>query len=188
MIKRILRNWHRYVFWAVISGIFVAWLFSLVTDKPAEKKVVLFADLPVIDAGPLEIALEEGKPEGIAYVQAALFDYAMIDQTEVLNGDLYLVPEPHMELFRASFAPIDRDAFPGAAFYEADGNAYGILVSDPAVQLCIGGEYITYYEDVRCFLCFNGESVHLGAWNDSADDAAIAVAQRFLTLQGGTNR
>lgn len=188
MFKRILRNWHRYVFWAVISGIFVAWLFSLVTEKPAKQKVVLFADLPEIQSTALEIALEEDKPEGIAYVQAALFDYAIIDQTEVMDGDLFLVPEPHMELFVASFAPIDRDQFPGQTFYEHEGKAYGILVSDPQAGVDIGGAYIAYYADVRCYLCFNKDSVHLGAVNDSADDAAIAIAQRFTKLQGGTNQ
>jgi hypothetical protein len=182
MIKRILSNWHRYVFWAVISGIFVAWLFSVVTEKPASKKVVLFAELPAIDGTPLEIALEEDKPDAIAYVQAALFEYAMIDQTEALNGDLYIFPEPHAEAFIESFQPIDRSAFPGATFLEIDGKAYGILVSDPAVQFGLGSAYITYYEDVRCYLCFNKDSLHLGAWNGSADNAAIGIAQRFLSL------
>ena len=183
MIKRILRNWYRYVFWAILSGIFIAWIFSVVTEKSAAKKVVLFADLPVIQGEPLEIALEEGKPDGIAYVEAQLFDYAIIDQKEILSGDLYLVPEPHAELFYESFAPIDRSAFPGGSFFEVDGKAYGVLISDPADKFAAGSAYITYYEDVRCYLCFNKDSLHLGAWNGSADDAAIAVAQRMMTLQ-----
>ena len=123
MLKRILHDWHRYVLWALLSVLIWAWIFSLVTKAPASKKVQLFAELPAMRSEALEIALEREKPDGIAYVQAAQFDYAMIDQTEVLQGDLYLIPESKAEAYLASFAPIDRRLFPGASFYESQGKA-----------------------------------------------------------------
>lgn len=182
MLKRILHDWHRYVLWAMLSVLIWAWIFSLVTKAPASKKVQLFAELPAMRSEALEIALEREKPDGIAYVQAAQFDYAMIDQTEVLYGDLYLVPESNAEAYLASFAPIDRRLFPGASFYESQGKAYGLLVYDEETGLSVGGEYVAYVPGERCYLFFRAESQHLGAWNGSPDDAAIRIAQNYLRL------
>ncbi len=53
---------------------------------------------------------------------------------------------------------------------------------DEAEGISIGSAYVTYIPGERCILFFNLESQHLGEWNDSPDDAAIAVAQRFLKL------
>ena len=182
MLKRILHDWHRYVLWALLSALIWAWIFSLVTRAPASKKVQLFAELPAMRGEALEIALEREKPDVIAYVQAEPFDYAMIDQTEVLYGDLYLIPESKAETYLASFAKIDRTLFPDASFYESGGNAYGILVYDEETGLSVGGEYVAYLPGERCYLFFRAESQHLGAWNDSPDDAAIRIAQNYLNL------
>lgn len=183
MIKKILRNWHRYVLWALLSAILWGWIFTLVTSAPASKKVQLFADLPDMRNEALEIALEREKPDGIRYVQAATFEYAMIDATEVLKGDLYLVPESKAEEYLASFTPIDRSLFPNASFYESDGEAYGLLVYDEAENLAIGNGYVLYVPGERCWLFFSKDSGHIGAWNGSPDDAAIRVAQNYMKLE-----
>lgn len=182
MIKRILGNWHRYVLWTLLSGIFWAWILLLATDAPASKKVQLFAELPAMQSEPLELALEREKPDGIRFVQAAPFDYAMFNADEVLHGDLYVIPEWKAETYLPSFAEIDPSLFPGQTFYESEGKPYGIVVHDPASGLSIGNAYLTYFTDERCILFFNRDSQHLGAWNNSPDDAAIAVARNFLSL------
>lgn len=182
MFKSILRNLHRYILWALLSAILWSWIFTLLFSAPANKKVVLYADLPYVERNELSIALEQDLPEGIRVVDTAAFDDMMFNQTEVLSGDLYLIPESHVEKYLASFATIDRAAFPNAEFYEADGAAYGVLVHDGAGR-SVGSAYVFYIPDERCWLFFNKDSKHIGAWNGSDDDAAVAIARQFLTLE-----
>ena len=179
MIKGILKNWYRYILWALLSAVFWAWIFTLLFSAPAKKKVVLYADLPDIERNELSIALEEDLPEGIRIVDTAAFDDMAFSQTEVLTGDLYLISESRTEQYLASFAPIDRADFPDATFYESDGEAYGILVYDETTGLNIGGEYIFYIPQERCYLFFNKDSMHIGEY----DNAAITIAQHFMKLR-----
>lgn len=182
MLKSILRNWYRYVLWALLSVVFWSWIAMLATDTTPKNKVVLFADLPALDDEGLELALEETMPEGIRFVKTHAFEYAMFNQQAVLEGDLYLVSERFIDEFFESFVPIDKSLFPGATFYERDGEAYGVCVYDEAAGVCAAKDYVTYLEGERCYLFFNSKSKHLGEWNDSPDDAAIAVAQDFRNL------
>lgn len=183
MIKWIFKNWHRYVLWALLSVIVWAWIFTLLFSAKAAEKVSLYAELPGINGNGLAAALEEDLPEGIRRIDPGSFDVGLFNEESVLAGDLYLVPEPEVELFASSFAPIDRSAFPGETFLEIDGTAYGILASDPETGYGAASEYVVYYQNVRCYLCFNKDSIHLGTWNGSADDAAITVARQFLDLK-----
>ena len=182
MIKSLLRNLHRYVFWALISVMLWAWIFTLLLSAPEKNKITIYADVPEVDGNALSIELEKDLPKGIRLVDAKTFNSLLFQQYAVLKGDLYLVPESDAETYLPSFLPIDRAAFPGAAFYESDGEAYGIVLYDEQAGLITGGRYVTYKEGERCFLFFNKDSKHLGAWNGSADDAAIVIAQNFLKL------
>ena len=179
MIKRILRNWYRYILCALLSAIFWAWIFTLLFSAPAKKKIVLYADQPYLERNALSMALEEDLPDGIRIVDTASFDDKMFNQVEVLDGDLFLISESHAEAYLASFAPIDRANFPGASFYESDGEAYGVLVYDEGMGLNVGGQFIVYTPKERCWLFFNKDSMHIG----KNDDAAITIAQHFLDLQ-----
>lgn len=184
MIKRIFLNWHRYILWALLSAIFWAWIVMLVSDAPMKKKVVIYADLPEIESGPLEVALEKDKPKNIRFVEAALFDNVIFDSTKILYGDLYLIPESDVEEYLASFTAFDPAEFPGQTFYESEGKTYGILVYDAETGPRFGEACIRYPEE-RCYLFFNSDSLHIGEWNGSADDAAITVARNFLQLEQG---
>ena len=184
MIKKILRNWHRYLLWALVSVIFWGWILSLATNAPDARKVRLYAAAPVLNSDGLERALEaEGLPDGIEYVQASLFGYALIDEDQVLKGDLYLLPESMAEESVAFFAPIDPADFPGASFYESDGKAYGVLLFDEKISGSIhftpGSAYINCFLEERSYLFFNAGSLHIG----KPDDAAIVIARHFLNLQ-----
>ena len=182
MIKSILRNWYRYILWTLISVILWTWIYTLLFSAPPKKKVVLYADQPELDRNALSMALEEDLPKGIRIVDTAAFDDMMFNQTAVLAGDLYLISESKTEEYLASFAPIDRADFPGATFYESDGEAYGILVNDESAGLKIASRYVYYLPGERCWLFFNRDSVHLGTGDRAKDDAAITVAQHFLNL------
>jgi hypothetical protein len=183
MLKSIFRNWYRYVLWALLSVIFWSWIVMLKTDAQPNEKVVLYADLPALDGEGLELRLEETMPDGIRFVKAHAFLYSLFNDTDVLKGDLYLVSDRYVEDFIGSFVPIDTSLFPNATFYEKDGVAYGVCVYDEAAGLYAAEPYVTYLAGERCWLFFNEASGHLGAWNDSPDDAAIAVARDFLNLQ-----
>ncbi len=182
MLKQILRNWHRYVLWALLSGLLWAWILVLVTKASPSQKVQLYADLPRIETEPLEIALEHDLPNGVKYVEARCMDNLLIDLSVVLQGDVFLIPESKTEEYLASFAPIDKNAFPGQSFYESDGTAYGIVVFDEDADIWIGRDYVMYIAGERCILFFNKDSQHLGTWNGSPDDAAITIAKNFLNL------
>jgi len=179
MIKKIVRNWHRYLLWALLSVIFWGWILSLVTNAPDARKVRLYAAAPVLNSDGLERALEaEGLPDGIEYVQASLFGYALIDEDQVLKGDLYLLPESMAEENLAFFAPIDPADFPGASFYESNGQTYGVLIYDEETGFTPGSAYINCFLEERSYLFFNAGSAHIG----EPDNAAIVIAQHFLKL------
>ena len=70
MLKSILRNWYRYLLWALLSVVFWSWIFMLLTDTTAKNKVTIYADLPAIADEKLELALEESMPQSIRFVKA----------------------------------------------------------------------------------------------------------------------
>ncbi len=183
MIKEILRNWHRYVVWVLVSVMFWSWIVVRITDALPKNKVVLYADLYEIDEKALEQAVENDLPEGIRFLEVNLFDGMLFQPTAVLSGDLYLVPESDMEAYGASFLPLSREAYPGASFYERDGEAIGVCVFDPSGSVAVAADRIGYFPDQRCYLCINRESGHIGSQNDSPDDAALVLAQRIFELQ-----
>ena len=78
---------------------------------------------------------------------------------------------------------LDITEIPGAdALYEAEGRPYGVCVYDEARGVAVGTKYVAYIPGETYYLFFNANSPHLGAWNGSADDAAIAAAGAFLAL------
>ena len=181
-MKGILRNLHRYVFWAVISFVFWAWVISLVTNVSADKKVVFYADLDAMDREGLSAAMEEDLPDNVRFVEPFLFVDEMFEPGNVTKGDLFVVSEGQAAGVLSDLAVIDRAAFPGQRFYEFEGRAYGILVYDESALVRIGTRYLAYEPGVRYYLFFNGKSGHLGQWNGSADDAAVRAARTFLAL------
>ena len=78
---RILRNiWsqlHRFVFWALISIVFWGWIFTLITDAPAARKVTLYVNTNAPRDKELVLKLEEDLPEGIRFVKVHPFSYAV---------------------------------------------------------------------------------------------------------------
>ena len=93
MWKKILRNGHRYVLWAVLSVVFWAWIVSRVTDARPQNKVVVYADLDLMDGRALSLQFDERLPDGIKYVEFDRFDDMIFSPTSVLTGDLYLIPQ-----------------------------------------------------------------------------------------------
>ena len=90
-MKSILKNWHRYLLWLVVSFFFWAWIFTLITDAPAQKKLVLYADCPAMEREALDAELEKAMPEGIRFVEARVFSDEMFSPTNLTSGDLFIL-------------------------------------------------------------------------------------------------
>ena len=178
----ILRNLHRYVFWLLISAVFWSWVSLLAVDAPADRKLVLYAEVPGLERKALEAALEKDLPEHIRFVDANAFMDDMFSPSGVTAGDIFIVSADRAEQFLPSFAPLEGEAFGDAPLYVSDGTAYGVCVYDEAAGIRVGTEYLTYAPGQTYYLFFNAGSGHIAPWNDSGDDAAIRAAGTLLTL------
>ncbi len=177
-----LKNWHRYVLWAMVSLFFWAWIFTWITDAPPGRKVVFYADCPAMEREALSEALEEDVPEGIRFVEARIFSDEMFSPANLSGGDLFIVSSAQTEKYRALCTPIPEDAFAGQPLYAWEGQVYGVCVYDEALGVAVGTRYVAYIPGEKYYLFFNAESKHLGPLNGSADDAAFLAARRFLAL------
>lgn len=186
-LKNILSRLYVGVLWLLLSGLLWGWIFTLVTDAPPEKKVVVFADVYACEDTALAAALEEALPEGLRMVQAHPFSYAMFEDGELLAADIYIVRASDAAGWVDSFAPLDTVAFEpgGAELLFIGGAAYGVKIYDAATESGAAEGYLTYTttapggvpEDY--YLFFNRDSMHTG----KSDTAAISVAQRLFALE-----
>ena len=92
ILKNILAQLHRFVFWALILSLFWAWIYIYVGDTSREKKVLIYIDAYELHQRVLGLRLEDmGLPEGIEMIEVRSFDYDMFGSA--LNGDIYLMKE-----------------------------------------------------------------------------------------------
>ena len=181
-MKGILRNWHRYLLWATVSLFLWAWIFTLITDAPAGKKLVLYADCPAMERQALDAVLEADMPENIRFVEARTFSDEMFQPSNLATGDLFILSSRQIERYLPRCAPLEAAAFSERLLYETEEKAYGVCVYDEARGIAIGTRYVAYIPGETYYLFFNVNSLHLGAWNDSADDGALRAARIFLEL------
>ncbi len=177
-VRRVLSQLHRYVMVAFVSVFGWAWIYTLLTDAPAQSKVLLYADVTAIETKTLAIELETELPDGIRLVQVHPFSYAAFDTDEPNRSDILIVPESKIETLLPLLCPC---APRGAGDYTADGVCYGWRLCD-ANGAGAAASYVRYTANEPYYLCFPIASGHLGAWNGSPDDAAIAVAEHLLRL------
>ena len=159
VLKNIVSQLHVYVVWLILSVVLWGFVFNILTDAPAEKKLVLFAEVAGCRDRELSSALEKHRPEGIRFVQAHSFNYAMFDQSGLLNADL------DTEKFSA-------DAL---TLLELDGQPCGILVWDG--EKGSAADYLDYGEG-EYYLFLGANSLHAG----EKDDAAYELLGEILQL------
>lgn len=173
----------KYLLWLVMSTIFWLWIFTLVTNTTAEKKVTLYAEVPALEDPGLAAELEKAAPEYIKMVQAHSFDYFVFQTGKVKGGDIYLVPASNVEEYLPDFLPLDLTRLPeGLSLYESGGTAYGVRVYDAGSGEGAAKRYISYtlpgLEAEDYYLFFGVESLHSG----EPDAAAYDVAAYLLEL------
>ena len=180
VLKNIWSQLHRFVFWALLSTIFWAWIFTLLTDTVPEKKVTLYVQTEDCRSVELTLKLEEEKPQGIKMVKVHPFSYAAFGNRELLEADLYAVREADAAEMLPSFAPLDGETLDtgGRELYVRDGVAYGVKLSGPG-EPGAAASVMGYAPGESYYLFFNAESPHLG----SGDGAALRVAEALLKLK-----
>ncbi len=179
VLKNIWSQLHRFVLWALLSTIFWAWIFTLVTDTRPEYKVTLYIQSENCRSVELSLKLEETMPEGIKLVKAHPFSYATFSNADLLGADFFLVRERDAEEMLPSFAPLDGEDwdFGGREQYCRDGVFYGVKVRG-AAEKGVASAYIDYEPGEDYYLFFNIDSPHLS----SGDGAALRVAEELLKL------
>lgn len=180
VIKNGFSQLHRFVFWAIISTVFWAWIFTLVTDTVPARKVTLYVQMDSCEDRALSLKLEETRPEGIRMVKVHPFSYAAFGNGDLLWADLYVVRESDAEEMLPSFAPIDGERwdYGGRELYRFEGSVYGVKIYDAATGEGAALAYLGYEPDTDYYLFFNAASSHLG----EGDGAALRVAEALLRL------
>lgn len=177
VLRNIVSQLHVYIVWLILSAVLWGFVFTFVTDAPAAKKLVLFAEVERCEDRALSDLLEEKKPDGLRFVQVHSFDYVMFDEKGLLNADLYIVSAGSVEGYRDSFAPLDLTMIDteGLTLLELDGQPCGIRVWDG--EAGCARSYFGYGEG-DYYLFVGANSVHAG----EKDDAAYWMIGEILQL------
>ena len=175
--KNVFSQLHTFILWALISVIFWGWVFTRLTDAPADKKLTLYIDAPCDDRA-LALALEDRRPEGIRMVQVHPFGYAMFDESELRNADLYLVSGDAASNYVNSFIPLNEEISAGVPdIWRQEGETYGVRASEELMS----------YVDLKApgagpgpyYLFFGVNSHHAAALTGRGDNAALTLAEEL---------
>ena len=93
MVKKLLRTVPALTIWFLISFFLWGFIFGILRNPPAEKKVVIYADVPAMADTDLAVALEADMPAGLKMIEAHPFFYAMFGSDNLPVSDIYLVRE-----------------------------------------------------------------------------------------------
>ncbi|MGN1103642.1 MAG: hypothetical protein ACI4QI_02080 [Candidatus Coproplasma sp.] len=190
IIKNIFSKFYLYLLWAMLSVIFVGWIFTLITDTVPRNKVTLYADVLAIEDLDLREELEKSKPDNIKMVKVHPFTYVAFGSS-ITGGDIYLVKESDIEEYISSFCPLDEEftvRYADRGIYcNEEGIAYGIKVYDAATSIGCAMQYVDYSpaadeEAQDYYLFFNKDSLHSGTLSEANSSAALTIAHVFLAL------
>ena len=177
VLKNIFSQLHVYIVGLILSFVLWGFVFNILTDAPAERKLVLFADVERCSDRAMAAALEAERPEGIRLVQVHSFGYAMFDETNLLNADLYIVRAQDAAGYRDSFRPLDLSGLDteGLTLFELDGQPFGVRVWDG--ERGCAASFLGYGEG-EYYLFVGARSLHAG----EKDDAAYRMLEMILRL------
>ena len=164
-IKRLLALVPAFAVWLIACVLLWGFVFTRITDAPAEQKIVICVDAPVENATGLAVELENRLGGRIRMVQVRPFTYAMFDGDALRKADLFIVPASHVETYREWFT---KDP-PGIPAYDAQ-TGQGIAVRH--IQYALpDAENENYYLFLGAASCHNGEKDTL------AQETAIILQQ-----------
>ena len=203
-IKNVFSQLHSFVLWLMFSAVFWGWIFTIVTDAPAEEKVTVYCYVSEIRDKDLAVALEENRPEGIRMIKVHPFDYVMMNIERMEDGDIFILPESQIETYSELLADAAGGAAAGSdmkgsvagaadsgdmsssmdgngaeSIDTADGSADssdGFLIYDAAAGSGGAAQYIGY-GDEDYYLFLGARSVHI------EDGKALEVVRQLLDME-----
>lgn len=182
VLKNVLSQFYKYVFWLLICIFLWGFVFTQLTDTVPARKLVLCADLPELREQELTEELERDRPQGIRMVMVHPFGYYIFDTEEMRTADVFIVGENKAADYIESFRPLDETGFSaeGRALWSLDGRAYGVLIYDADSGEGAATAYLPYahpeVERQDYYLFFGAESAH------REDGAALWLAEEIFTL------
>ena len=156
-----------------------SFVFNLIRDTDAAHKLVVYVHADVPDSRGFSVRLEEGRGEGIRMVCVHPFEYALMDSSELVRSDLFVLPESDLEAYFDWLAPVPeplRGA--GELWTSEDGEPYAVRLPEEAGD----GRWIRYEGAETLWLAFGAQSAHLPGNAEAADAEAVALAEELLML------
>lgn len=181
-LKNVFSQLHSFVLWLLFSAVFWGWIFTLVTDAPAEKKITVYCYVSEIRDKDLAVALETDMPEGIRMIKVHPFDYVMMNIERMEDGDLFILPESQIETYAELLTYADSDAAAGNGMDSSDTTSGsvdisdGFLIYDAAAGSGGAAQYIGY-EGEDYYLFPGARSAHL------EDGKTLEVARQLLDME-----
>ena len=187
VLWNIVHQLHMYIIWILLAGIIVSFLFNRVTDVPAKKKIVIFADVYSIEEEQLETVLNEDLPEGIKMTQVHPFSYSAFGMSGITEADIYIIKESNIKEYKEIIAPL-YESWPKKdidVIYDIDGEAYGIRVYCPTEgKKGMAADYIGYTAEGEpmedYYLFFGKGGVHKGLGGEAA-----YIVEKLMEINGG---
>ncbi len=187
-LKNVFSQLHTFILIALLSTVFWAWIFTFVTDTSPEKKITVYFDVPAVRTTELSVELEKDMPDGIKMIRARTFDYAIIDDSTLQQGDIFVIRRSNMEKYLPDLAPLpilaNKSGNSVGLWLSPDGIPYGIPVRDAGSGICALPDFVTYAvpgeADEDFFLCFGAKSLHLTSNEGAVDGCAVAVARNII--------
>ena len=98
MLRRFLRLLPALLTWALVCIMFWGWIFSILTDAPASKKLIVYIDAPLKNTRELAGRLEANFPRSqIRFIEIRSFSYSMMGDSPAADGDIFILPSDSAE-------------------------------------------------------------------------------------------
>lgn len=179
VFSKAAKHWYLYLIWVMVAVMAWDMIFAFLTKVPTEEKVEIFVGAHDGDWDTLEKLCEDNMSEYLKAVNVRHYTVNQIYFREMLQvqgsiADIFILPESKVQEAKVYYLPLDTEkvqsVFRDVEFCEIDGAAYGIKIN--------GHDTVENY-----YLFFGSASVHLGDWNDSSMDGAVALAEVILNYE-----
>ncbi len=186
-MKKYRRFWNLFpmlMLWLVVSVIGWGFVFTRITDAPAENKMVLYVDGDVTGEKELAAYLEEVQGEGIRMVMVRPFTYAMFGGDELRAADMYIVPECNVPQYGEFYAPWPEGFMEDGEFLTVEGVKCGLKVYDHERGAGAADGYIQYenrdWPRQDYYLFFGNMSLHLNGNENAVNNLSLDYARQLL--------
>lgn len=179
VFSKIAKHWYLYLIWVIVATLAWDMIFAFVTKVPKEEKVEIFVGDQNEDWDALEQLCEDNMPKYLTKINVRRYTVNQMYFSEMLQvqgsiADIYILPESKTQEAKEYYLPLDTEkvqsVFGDVEFCEIDGTTFGIKING-------------YGTTENYYLFFSSVSLHLGDWNDSSMDGAIALAEVILNYE-----